>query len=280
MMKKQILLLGFLFLLLSNQSFSQDAEGCKEHPMFPSRMSNYSLTECKHNFDAVEFNLAAEGLKTISKEGTVSVLRYDFNAESGQQKPSVLQIQRNYEAAAKKIGAITMFQSVGEVVITFKIVKTGKEVAWAKIEGGGDNNNDFYILTIVELEDMKQEITSTDMLTALNTDGHMALYINFESGKSTIKPESQNIIDQITDLLKSNTALKISIEGHTDNVGTAAANKILSENRAKAVMTALIAKAIDKSRLSAKGWGQDKAIADNNTEDGKAKNRRVDIVKQ
>ena len=149
MMKKQILLLGFLFLLLSNQSFSQDAEGCKEHPMFPSRMSNYFLTECKHNFDAVEFNLAAEGLKTISNEGTVSVLRYDFNAESGQQKPSVLQIQRNYEAAAKKIGAITMFQSVGEVVITFKIVKTGKEVAWAKIEGGGDNNNDFYILKTI-----------------------------------------------------------------------------------------------------------------------------------
>ncbi len=74
--------------------------------------------------------------------------------------------------------------------------------------------------------------------------------------------------------------IKISIEGHTDNVGNATSNKKLSDDRAKSVMNVLIAKGIDKSRLSAIGWGQEKPVADNRTDEGKAKNRRVEIVKK
>jgi outer membrane protein OmpA-like peptidoglycan-associated protein len=80
-------------------------------------------------------------------------------------------------------------------------------------------------------------------------------------------------------MLQSNPALKISIEGHTDNAGTIQSNQALSENRARAVMNAIIVKDIDKSRLSSKGWGQTKPITDNKTEDSRAKNRRVEIVK-
>jgi outer membrane protein OmpA-like peptidoglycan-associated protein len=72
----------------------------------------------------------------------------------------------------------------------------------------------------------------------------------------------------------------VSIEGHTDNVGTASSNKTLSENRAKSVLDAIVARGIEKSRLSAKGWGQEKPIGDNKTEEGRAKNRRVEIVKK
>lgn len=278
-MKKLKLLFGLLLILLSNISFSQDAEGCKEHPMFPTRISNYLISECKNNFDAVELNLAAGGSKMITKEGTKTTIQYNFNSESGQQKPSCLQVLRNYENAAKKIGGTTMFFNAGEAMAVFKIMKNNKEAAWVKVECGGNDNNDFYVLSIVELEEMKQEVTSTDMLSALNTDGHIALYINFETGKSDIKLESQKIIDQIFEMLKTNPSLKISIEGHTDNIGTPTANKTLSENRAKAVMNSLISKGIDKLRLSVKGWGQDKPISDNSTEEGKAKNRRVEIVK-
>ena len=151
--------------------------------------------------------------------------------------------------------------------------------AWVKIETGGDGNNDFYFLTVLEMEAMKQEISAGEMFTALNTNGHIALYINFETGKSDIKPGSQKTVDQIAEMLIANPSIKVSIEGHTDNVGTAAANQTLSENRAKSVMNAVVAKGIDKARLSAKGWGQTKAIADNKTDEGKAKNRRVEIVK-
>ena len=80
-------------------------------------------------------------------------------------------------------------------------------------------------------------------------------------------------------MLTENATLKISVEGHTDNFGNATLNKILSENRAKAVMNYLVAKGINITRLTSKGWGQTKPIADNSTEDSKAKNRRVELVK-
>ena len=255
----------------------QDADGCKDSPMFPKRMSNYFISECKTNYGEADFNVKEEEI--IHKEGTFNSVRYDFNAESGQQKPSVLQILKNYEAAAKNIGALTVYQSSGTAIGTYKIIKNGADAVWIKIEAGGNDNNDFFVLTIIQMEEMKQEVTSSDILSALNTDGHIALYINFETGKSDVKPESQTIIDQVEAMLKSNPNLKISIEGHTDNVGSPTSNQTLSDNRAKSVMNLLIAKGIDKSRLSAKGWGQSKPIVENTTDSNKAKNRRVEIVK-
>jgi OOP family OmpA-OmpF porin len=257
----------------------QDAEGCKDSQMFPKRMSNYYISECKSNYDEADFNVVAGGSKIEHKEGTMTMVRYDFNAESGQKKPSTLQILKNYENAVKNIGGIMVFQSASESIGTYKILKDGKESAWIKIECGGNDNSDFYSLTIIQLEAMQQEVSSSDILNALNTEGHIALYINFETGSANIKAESQAVIDQVAEMLRTNSALKISIEGHTDNVGTSTANQTLSENRAKSVLNALISKGIDKNRLTSKGWGQTKPVADNTTDNGKAKNRRVEIVK-
>lgn len=279
MVMKKITIALSMAVLMSTPVFAQqDAEGTKDNEMFPNRMANYFRSESSTNFDAVEFNTAAGGTKNVTKEGNKSVVRYDFNTESGKSKPSCLQILRNYEAAAKSIGGQTIFLSAAESIATFKLVKPGVEV-WVKIEAGGNDNTDFYYLTVLEIEAMKQEITATGIFDALNTEGHIALYINFETGKSEIKPESQKIIDQIAEMLQANPKLKVSIEGHTDNAGAAPGNQTLSENRAKAVMNALIAKGIDKTLLSSKGWGQTKPIADNKTDEGKAKNRRVEIVK-
>jgi outer membrane protein OmpA-like peptidoglycan-associated protein len=127
---------------------------------------------------------------------------------------------------------------------------------------------------------MKQEITANEMLDALNKNGYIALNILFETGKSDIQQESLPIVDQIFELMKSDATIKISIEGHTDNVGDAASNKKLSNDRAKAVMDALIAKGIDKIRMSFVGWGQEKPVADNRSEEGRVQNRRVEIVKK
>jgi OOP family OmpA-OmpF porin len=127
---------------------------------------------------------------------------------------------------------------------------------------------------------MKQEISANEMLMALNKDGYIALNILFETGKSAIQAESLPILDQIAELLKSDMALKISIEGHTDNVGDAAANKKLSNDRAKAVVDAIVAKGIENTRMSFLGWGQEKPVADNRSEDGRSQNRRVEIVKK
>jgi outer membrane protein OmpA-like peptidoglycan-associated protein len=81
-------------------------------------------------------------------------------------------------------------------------------------------------------------------------------------------------------MMKSNPDLKIGVEGHTDNVGTPASNKTLSEERAKSVVSEIVGQGISSDRLSPSGFGQDKPIADNNTDEGKAKNRRVELVRK
>jgi OmpA-OmpF porin, OOP family len=276
MMKNIVVLLSVIVLSATQVTAQQDADNCKDHPMFPKRMSNYFITECKSNYGDAEFPVASG--KTVKKEGTLTSVRYDANPEAGQ-KPSTLQIMKNYENASKMIGGVTVYQNTGEALASYKILKNGKETAWVKLESGGNDNNDFYIVTTVQLEEMKQDVSSADILQALNTEGHIALYINFETGRSEIKQESQQVIEQIRETLSANPTLKISIEGHTDNAGNSASNQTLSENRAKSVMNALLASKIDKGRMTAKGWGQTKPIADNTSEDGKAKNRRVEIVK-
>ena len=130
------------------------------------------------------------------------------------------------------------------------------------------------------MQPMTQEVTADAMYAALNKDGFVALYINFDTGKSDIKPESRGIVDQIAALLQAHPELKVSIEGHTDNVGTPQSNKTLSLQRAKSVMNAVGQKGIAATRLTAVGWGQEKPIADNRSEEGRAKNRRVEIVKK
>ena len=102
----------------------------------------------------------------------------------------------------------------------------------------------------------------------------------FNTSKAMIKPESAGIIDQIVALMKSQPSLKLSIEGHTDSQGTPERNKTLSLNRAKAVIKAVSEGGISAARMSAVGWGQEKPVADNRTEEGRAKNRRVEIVKK
>ncbi len=124
-----------------------------------------------------------------------------------------------------------------------------------------------------------QEAKADDMLAAINKEGKIALYINFETSKAEINPESQGIIEQVAKMMTLDNTLKISVEGHTDNAGNPKTNQKLSESRANAVMQGIIAKGISKNRLSAKGWGPTKPLADNNTEDAKARNRRVEIVK-
>ena len=102
----------------------------------------------------------------------------------------------------------------------------------------------------------------------------------FATSKADILPESNAVVAQMIALLKENPGLKVSIEGHTDNSGDAKANKGLSERRAQAVLAALKTAGIPAGRLSAAGWGSEKPVADNGTAEGKAQNRRVELVKK
>lgn len=271
---KNLLLSGlmmFLSLSFAKAQDATDAEGCKDHPLL-SRMQNYLISECKHNYDQIDF-VSADS-QDVKVEGNVTFIWYVFNPVNGATEPSYFQIIRNYSNAILKIGGKKNYQDDG--VAFFELKKNGKEY---KISVRCTNTSDI-MLNVVEIEPMVQEITANAMLDALNKDGSVALNILFETGKSAIEKESLTIVDQIFELLNNNPELKISIEGHTDNVGVPANNKKLSQDRAKAVMDALVTKGIDKSRMSFTGWGQEKPVADNSTEEGKAQNRRVEIVKK
>lgn len=102
--------------------------------------------------------------------------------------------------------------------------------------------------------------------------------ILFETNSFTLATTSYTELDKVVQLMKDNPALKIQIKGHTDNVGTPAANVLLSNNRAKSVVTYLISKGIETTRLTYKGFGSTVPIADNKTEAGKARNRRTELV--
>ena len=113
----------------------------------------------------------------------------------------------------------------------------------------------------------------------LDSDGRVAIQVNFATDKAQILPASEPQMAQVLQLLQGDPALKLSIEGHTDNSGAVAHNRSLSEDRARSVVAALTAKGIAADRLQAAGFGADKPVADNGSEEGKARNRRVELVK-
>jgi outer membrane protein OmpA-like peptidoglycan-associated protein len=101
--------------------------------------------------------------------------------------------------------------------------------------------------------------------------------IHFDFGKYEIKPESYVIIDEIVDMMMSHPKMKLEIQGHTDNVGSVEFNQTLSENRAKAVMDAIIAKGIEQRRLRSRGFGLSMPVTTNDTDEGRARNRRTEF---
>ena len=102
--------------------------------------------------------------------------------------------------------------------------------------------------------------------------------LNYQTGIAGLTPESARTVTDVVAILKAYPTAKVRLDGHTDNTGDAAANKQLSLDRAKAVRDMMIANGIDGARLDYAGFGQERPIASNDTEDGRAKNRRTELV--
>nr|WP_246371723.1 OmpA family protein [Lysobacter penaei] len=123
-------------------------------------------------------------------------------------------------------------------------------------------------------------IPASELRQLLDDDGRISLQIHFATDKAEILPESQPQIDEVLQLLQQDPGLALSVDGHTDNTGSATHNRALSEARAQAVVAELNEGGVDASRLKAQGFGPDRPIADNATESGRAQNRRVELVKR
>jgi outer membrane protein OmpA-like peptidoglycan-associated protein/tetratricopeptide (TPR) repeat protein len=162
--------------------------------------------------------------------------------------------------------------SLGNYLLT---LPTGRDYAFTVNQRGYLFNSDQYFL--------KNGITDSTaekniMLQAIEQNASIVLKnIFFETNRFELSPASLVELDKLVTLLNENPTLKIEISGHTDNVGKAESNLLLSDNRAKAVVDYLVSKKIEAKRLTAKGYGLSKPVADNNTEEGRAQNRRTEM---
>ncbi len=283
-MKKILSMLMIVGVLLSAAVASaeqKDNPQCKDHPLF-TRMPTYWIHSCPNKeFDSHTFFVGKDPAtgkdKTETVEGQLWDIRYYPQADA-TSKPSELQIQRNFENAVQKEGGTIVATDKSRE--TFKITKDGNEY-WAEL---GTEFTGKYRLFVVKKQGMKQDvaITAETLSKDIRSTGHVAVYgIYFDTGKATIKPESANAIKEIAKLLQADPNLKVHVVGHTDNVGGIDSNMKLSQARAEAVQQSLIGDhGIAASRLTAHGCGQFAPVASNDAEDGRAKNRRVELVKQ
>jgi OOP family OmpA-OmpF porin len=243
------------------------------------------------------------GNKAVAVEGKIFHDR--FNLTVGPRTYSDLEFRRNYENSIAALGG----RKINDTQYTLEVIKAagGRDELEKTNHAAGmnpDYPHDIYMIrqggkeywidvstgafplhgyvVVLEREGMKQSLGFLDasaMKKAIDADGRVALYINFDVDKATLRPDAQPVVAEIGKLLGGDPALKLSIEGHTDNTGTAAHNQELSTARARSVLGALVGLGIDPARLQSKGFGQDKPLADNGSEDGRAKNRRVELVK-
>ncbi len=265
------------------QADKGDLKGSRDHPLL-TRYPDSRIAEYSKNFNAVDFAVARDdksgGIRREKVEGETTRLHYFHNKKEGE--PSPLQVVRNYQNAIKSIGGEVVWERIEEYTAetTLRAASGGKEF-WIKVLADVYSSPTFsYRVDIVERAGMAQVVSANKMFDELNAKGFVTLYINFDTNKWDVKPDAQPTIAEIAKLLKSQSSLQLSVEGHTDNVGTAAANKTLSENRARSVMNAIAAQGVPAARLSAKGFGQESPVADNRSEEGRAKNRRVELVKK
>ena len=264
-----------LSLCLSGAAFAeQDLEGAKDHPLFNRLPGTYIYQYQDAEFDAHPF--LDDKKQEISVEGHLYFFRYGYN--EGAKRMSPLQILRNYENAVKKIGG-TVLVSNHDDSSYMKIVKNNRET-WVHVT----SNVGEPILYIVEKQAMNQDIIANAAAFSndIRSTGHAAVYgIYFDTGKAELKPESKAALEEIVKLLKDDAGLKVSVVGHTDNVGGSDSNMKLSQARAESVVKALVSEYhVDAKRLKPYGVGSLAPVAANKTEEGRAKNRRVELVEQ
>lgn len=274
----------FLILCLTslNLAFAakdpNDILGSKD-PVIFSRMSGFRISSYEAlEFDRYEYKTGADTTEKV--EGRRTFVGYTAN--EGITHPSGLQVIRNYVNAAKAIGGTQVYEyeDGGIQYSIIRIIKEDKEV-WTEVSGA---NNGMYNVQMVEKQLMKQEVVASaeSLSSSIKDTGRVAVYgIYFDTNKADLKPASEPALAEIVKMLKADANLKVYVVGHTDNVGQFASNVKLSQDRAASVVNALVSKhGIAATRLTPFGCGPATPVASNKTDDGKAKNRRVELVAQ
>ncbi len=291
----------------------EDAEGSKDHPLisrYPGSYINHYVTKEFDEFTLPLGKLTGEKFaKSQQLEGKIT--RIVYVAPAGR---SVLEVYRNYQSALKKAGFDTLYtcgpqdcsasgSSNGRVygsgeydsywgpdhAIHYTAAKLarpeGDVYVSLMIDDQGGNFRANIELYVIEVKPMESDLITVDaasLANDINRTGHASVYgIYFDTGKADVKPESDATMKEIAKLLQGDSKLKLYVVGHTDNQGTLDMNMDLSRRRADAVLAALTTKyAVTAGRLRSYGCGPYSPVASNDSEDGRAKNRRVELVKQ
>jgi flagellar motor protein MotB len=288
-----------------------DLPKSKDHPLisrYPGSVINlYSVTEFEE-FTLPLSKVNGQGAFEKNQHLEGKITRIGYAVPGGR---SILEVFRNYESALQKGGFTTLFScanadcgsagsaklfptgaddwvwNAGHRYISAKLTRAEGDVyvsmhigQWSDLNRGTS-----IVLYVVEVKPMEGGLVTVDAAVLggdITRTGHAAVYgIYFDTAKAELKPESDAALKEIVKLLQQSAQLRLFVVGHTDNVGSFASNMDLSKRRADAVVSALTTKyGVSPSRVDAQGAGPIAPVSSNDTEDGRAKNRRVELVKQ
>ena len=275
-----IVIVLFLF------SINQFAQEIPEHPIIkPYPNSVLAKNMSKYNkFDQFEFKVLNKKTKKTEKikvKGQYWKLLYEVRKPGGErvQDISALEFFENYKNAALEKGGEVLYEDSG--ILDIRIPRDDGGSTWCQIMPVASLGQIY--LNIIDEKGFKQSLTFgvDELKSALDKDGKVILHgILFDLDKASLKQESEKQLHNIVSLLLKYPSLKLEVQGHTDNQGKTDYNMKLSQNRAETVSSYLQLFGIDKNRLVSKGFGESKPIASNDTEEGKAQNRRVELIKK
>jgi OOP family OmpA-OmpF porin len=251
-----------------------DVQGSKDNPMV-TRMPDYYIS----NYDVSEFagfNPTVVGGNDVHWEG--KVYTYGYSRKEDGRPISMLQIVRNYETAIRQAGGKILGGDERRVAAE---IRKGGALTGVYVEAFNEGRD--YSLTIVESQTMQQEVVADANLMRndlADTGKTIVPGIYFDTASAAIKSESELGLTEMVKLLNASPALKVYVVGHTDSIGSLESNLKLSSDRAASVVKAIAARGVSASRLKSAGVGPYSPVASNDTDGGKAKNRRVELVKQ
>jgi outer membrane protein OmpA-like peptidoglycan-associated protein len=262
------------------------AKEVKEHPLirpFPGSVlaKNMSKYQKFSSYDFYYMNKETNKREKKQVKGEYYYLLYEVRMPSGKrvQDISKVEFHENYKAAALEKGGEVVYEDPrGHLVFT--IPRDDGGLTWCKVAVNANLGQQY--LVIVDEKGFKKSLTfgPKELKAALDKDGKVLLYgILFDVDKASLKPESVTQLQHIVFLMITYPELNLEVQGHTDNKGSDAYNMELSEKRAQTVCTYLELFGIQPERLLAAGYGETRPVASNDTKEGRAKNRRVELVK-
>jgi outer membrane protein OmpA-like peptidoglycan-associated protein len=194
----------------------------------------------------------------------------------GGEAVSDVQIVANYEREARAAGGSVHAKTGNRLVFSLPRKDGGR--TWCALWSGRDQ----VTLDIVDEAELDPSLAfgAEEMLAAIGRDGRVAVYgLLFATDRADLQPGSGPVLDEVAKLLALDPKLRVEVQGHTDATGTAERNRELSRQRAETVVRALGLYGVVPARLVAKGHGADRPVGDNATDEGRKKNRRVELVK-